>query len=422
VTARCGGATSSLKPGVGAQVVIDGGLITYGLGLIGPWLLPFAALLDGFIYEALTQCGDDPPPMPVFDASDVVNLVGGVLNPNLSTTLSKINDALLNWAWGTYCHCDSGAELRPPLPLPAPIGVTQTGPSLSAPCFSGQFSGDLKVLPANPQPGDQEDLTQLLFPTLPGRITLGGATPNFTGYQLPPDVRFLTITLKSKHYAACSTVYADHIQFKSFNSSQVLQQSFDFGNQGPGGVDQWTVTIPITQGTFYVYLSGYSESGGGCGALAGTTSVTSSVACTSTSSPLASCCPPDPTITVGIRNILNAIANISVGDGGQEPVNWRDGVRHSSLENAGSFLLEGNAIGLRVEMTTLPSGVQVSPGNPDFYWDSGFITPYSNETPLRGARLVFRNQSFQLPKFADQVGYTLLHGTKADMIELLPVF
>jgi hypothetical protein len=103
------------------------------------------------------------------------------------------------------------------------------------------------------------------------------------------------------------------------------------------------------------------------------------------------------------------------------PTSWVDGAQHQGLAGAGSVPLVGNAIGIRVDMTTLPRGGRVSQGDPVFYWDSGFITPVALGSPLRGSRLVFADQSYAIPAFTDTIAYTLLLGTVVTITELLPV-
>jgi hypothetical protein len=74
-----------------------------------------------------------------------------------------------------------------------------------------------------------------------------------------------------------------------------------------------------------------------------------------------------------------------------------------------------------VEISTIPPGIDVHPGDPQFYFDLGFITPIAVNVPLRGQRLVFNPQSFALPQFADGLAWTLPVGAVINLVELLPV-
>src|SRR5262249_18200994 len=123
-----------------------------------------------------------------------------------------------------------------------------------------------------------------------------------------------------------------------------------------------------------------------------------------------------------ITAILNRTLNVIFTMNGSGAVAWRDGVRDGGLGYKGSIDLHVRAIGIRVEMKTLPEGVRVLDGMPPFYLDAGFITPIALLAPLRWWRLVFDTESFALPQFTDSIGFTLLHGTVVDIVELLPVF
>lgn len=102
MTVKCGGGTSAAKPGFD-QVVVGAGLITAGLGVIAPWLLPVGVLLDAFVYDVATECPTDPPPLPSGADLSLSNVIpGGVLNPNFSTWRTAVQNLLLNWAWEQY--------------------------------------------------------------------------------------------------------------------------------------------------------------------------------------------------------------------------------------------------------------------------------------------------------------------------------
>lgn len=100
---------------------------------------------------------------------------------------------------------------------------------------------------------------------------------------------------------------------------------------------------------------------------------------------------------------------------------WQDGARHSSLRELGHLQLQSNAVGIRVEVTHLPEPPTILTGEPDFYWNMGFLTPTVHFIALRGWRLVFSPQAFQLPQLADGISWTLLHGTEMDIVELIPL-
>jgi hypothetical protein len=135
------------------------------------------------------------------------------------------------------------------------------------------------------------------------------------------------------------------------------------------------------------------------------------------SAPVTPCCPPDPMLEQYLRLIVQLLQGIHVT---QPSTAWTDGAVHSGLSGSGSFAFAGKPTGIRFNVTTPPSAPVIIPGNPNFYWNMGFVTPIGNATPLRGWRLVYLAESFILPVYADSCGYTLLHGTLANATELLP--
>src|ERR1700737_626463 len=115
-----GGGPSGIKPGVGPNVVVSAGLITGGLALISPWLIPVAALVDGFLYNATTNCATDPPAMPTWTVADIGNLLGGVFNPNYQPSLQKLIDTVNNYMWYQFCQCTPGPPAVPFTPHAIP--------------------------------------------------------------------------------------------------------------------------------------------------------------------------------------------------------------------------------------------------------------------------------------------------------------
>lgn len=111
--------------------------------------------------------------------------------------------------------------------------------------------------------------------------------------------------------------------------------------------------------------------------------------------------------------IINTAPELALSD-------WQDGVRHHNLREAGHLELQAAAVGVRIEVQQLPSPPRTLLGEPDFYWNMGFITPTRRFIALRGWRLVFSPQAFQLPSLADGVSWTLLDGTIMDLVELVP--
>jgi hypothetical protein len=99
---------------------------------------------------------------------------------------------------------------------------------------------------------------------------------------------------------------------------------------------------------------------------------------------------------------------------------WVDGVRHDNLSGAGHLELVDAATAVRVEVSVVPPGVSLTPGDPNFFWDMGFITPLAIDVPLRGQRLVFNPEIFLIPPQTTGVAWSIPAGGIISIIELLP--
>lgn len=420
MTVRCGGATSRPRAGVPEVNAVSGALITEGLLSISPWLLPFAALVDSFILSATAECSGDPPAMPTFDSTDVTNLIGGLLNPNAPITLQKVKDALLNWLWDRLCECSNGQLTVTPIIAP-PAGATTIGLTPSVPCFAGSYVGRPAFRSSTAGIDTWADVTARTLGTNGLFHQLIGATQAYQIYGIPTGATLITSSWQNPPLVSCDCT----------NSTAIAVQFYDAAFTAIGGlislnhsdlvgvcIGSSSVAVPATARWWKCVV----DSGvlGGCGQLAGDLVVSTQVWCGGGPLGIQGCCPPDPSILIGIQNILQLVANLSRGFGAP-PTATVDGVRHSNLSGHGSFTLSGKPIAIRVEMTTLPSGVHVEIGTPTFYWDAGFITPIAGGSPLRGQRLVFNPETMALPALTDQIGYTLEHGTVVDVVELLPV-
>lgn len=421
MTVRCNGGTSSQRPGAGAQAVVAGAIITAALERLSPFLLPFAALFDGFLYEVNTQCPQDPPAMPVFDAGDMATLMVGTISPVWEQTADKVHALLLNYAWSLFCQCDAPNPTPALAPVQNPIGVSNVTASQSTPCFTGSA----QLRPPRVDPGTplvaRDIYTSAVLPVDGRTLAINDARGTFTASGMPAAATSISYTSHAPDWPGSSA----HLGFDLGTVYFLTNTGTAISNAPLQNINRTSRdssgSIPVPATTSFWYASFQYHASSINGALLEDGIYSTQVFCGGQLGGYTDCCPPDPSIMIGINNILNAIANLSLG-GDTSPTSWKDGVRHASLANAGSFpLADLTAIGVRVEVTTQPRTPHVLPGQPNFYWNMGFITPVALTSPLKGSRLVFLHQSFWLPPFTDTIGYTLLDGTVVDIVELLPV-
>ena len=421
MTALCGGGTSGPQPGLGLKLIVPAGLITAGLGLIDPLLLPFGVLLDGFVFDLVANCATDPPPCPTFDATDWQNLLAtaGLIIPQ--ATIDKLQALINRWLWFQYCQCTSVATPAYDCYPGQPAGATVPGVNPTTPgCVNGQWQG---TLPENYPSLGNNSIVNLngLLPGGPASILVTEIDGNqYPALAIPAGVTSLTVSMQT----ACAST-------QSIGGAEISTFCYDANGTGvgtdislsacqPGTPDRLiqTVQIPATarywrgRGLYlypnlpYTPVAASAQAHAYCGGPGPT-------------NPCAGC-PSDPQITQILQLIWQLDQKIYAALG-TTAQSWQDGVTHANLSQHGSIVLQGKATGIRVTMTTLPTGVQVDPGTPPFYWNAGFITPIELGSPLRGSRLVFTPQTFALPQFTDSIGYTLEHGTVISITELIPV-
>jgi len=396
------------------HIVFSGGLITEGLGLISPWLLPVALLIDAFLFEVTSQCAGDPPAMPTADALDIRNAIGGVFNPNFGAWITAVNNLLLNWAWDQYCTCAAGSPSVAVYPS-APTNTAAPQGSIQVPCYVG----DVTRLVAQEPPGN--------FFAQPANAALW---PN-TGviYQkLDPPRTYDYVTLSVTPLSGTLSVHATGLVVGQTYVTQMsyLDAAHNYlvpsggGNFTAGAATEdhsWTFAVPAGA----VFGHGEISLLGG-GAPAGeTVHATATWNCTSGApgGPVSPCAdsPEVLNLLAQIHRLLTAVYNrqtVPIGS-------YIEGAVHAGLVGNGTQLLVAACVGVKVTITADTSGQGQHAGNPTYLFNRGFIVPIAVEGPIRApARLSYNPQLFQLPATTDAVGYTLTQGVTVSITELLP--
>lgn len=421
MTALCGGGTSSIKPGVPQNVAVAGSLITAGLAEISPWLTPFAGVIDGFLYQATNQCTGDPPPMPTFDASDVTNLIGGIFNPNLNVTLTKVNNLLLNWAWWQYCVCDAPAVTPPmPTPLPQPPGVQLQQPQAPTPCFSGSTSYHPKIGNPGGGTGINFDITPQLLPNNGSISQTFFLDPSIRLWVMPPGVTSIAFQSFEPNTVGCGQAVPSLLPVLEFfdSASNHLGANQPFvGPQHPAANTSGTIAIPANA-FYYVVLSGFSTPT--CGDPQGDAVTKTQVFCGGGGTSLSNCCPPDPAIAFALNQILNALQQLQT-ELPQRTTAFTRGTTHTGLHGSGVFALAADVAALDVEITSTSAAQGEIVGNPGHWFNLGWITPEVAGTPYASTRLETLSQFVPVRQLADAVHFTLGPGVTANVTELEPI-
>jgi hypothetical protein len=396
----CGGAAGQTKPGVGELLQLGTeaivGTILVAADLPMAWLL--APIISHYAYNAVNICSRPQPPEPVLDITTINNAIQ-FKNPLVSFPAQQlVVQWFTNILWPLICNCANGSA--PPLSTPSLLPPAYSNPGMPAgpqptPCANNATS--LSV----PQQDWGDALIGITNHEMPASATSAHVKARIYPGGIGPAGTPGTVTVTWGVYGTgpTSTTYVQTFSTSATDTTMeanlpLIVNDYQIGYQIHA--DSWPSQF---QADLYVdvYCNG-------------------DVATV----PTEPCCPPDPLLDqklFEIEQLLEAVWNQLQTLTGVK--SWIDGVRHAGLSGNGSFPLQGKAIGIRVEMDQLPVGVQVNPGTPTFYYNAGFITPYSNDTPLRGWRLTYQDESYQLPSVTDMIGYTLLHGTTVDIVELL---
>lgn len=411
MTAICpGGGASQLRPGAGQAIVFSAALITEGLGIISPWLLPLAALIDSFVWQASTQCQGDPPAIPSSSSLSPSNAIGGILNPNFNSWLTAVNNLLLNWAWQQYCECVSGTATAPTYPQP-PSGVGGSAPTGGTPCFTGSFGGTPL----------QETTPTTLRPETPQ------LRPNGTMANYPFGAGQIAQTVAINPGAYTAITFTGTVTFDPAGSKPYVIELNEFDSSGtflsnPSFSVPWSASPATFSHTFSI--------GPSVGAIGvetaqvnethpATVQVTAVWTCGAGGAAAGPCQPcTDP----GVLEVLNTILQLVEAVYQASPVTvsaYSEGTTHSGLSGSGVISIAPTTIGVRVNITTDLPGGRIDLGSPNYLFDRGYIVEIAVEAPVRGySRLVYNPQVFQLLPITEQIGYTLPVGEVISITEL----
>lgn len=411
MTVLCAGGSSGPKPGVNSNLVLTGSLLTGAILAVDPWLFPFAALIDTFLFNLSTACATDPPAMPSFTSDDVTALGDPLAFPTqYVTALGKLQDVIANWAWGQYCQCISGTT--PPIsgyPQP-PAGVTVVGGGTASPCFSGASSGSVDASIAQ----NQFNANGLLPSAITGTHTQGGLTyqtctvvpGQYTNVQYSGSVTFI--------FGSAGNFNLELHQWNSAGT-QIIPVQFSTNAPAVAGTTAsisgtWTIdptaafiAIVATQGGTTSKATFSATDSWGCGQAIGTASGP---------------CTTDPALLQLVQSIWAEVQAIYQSLP-TRVLSYAESTVHSGLSGNGSFLLSASAIAIKIALTTTPTRVGLEVGDPNRLFSVGYITPIAAEAPYGGFWIASDPMLYVLPQLVESIGYSLTPGVVATITELV---
>lgn len=430
------GVPKSNSPAILALSVAAFDLLLEEFGL--PWLIPFMSAWEAKFITLNSFCAAEPPAIPTFTYSDLINLFVPFFPTDGGSAFSKIGQLGDYLVWLKFCECQGVATPAPPSPItPKPFPMPNV-PGVQAglcvamlPSNTKIFAYDTAGSPAAPPAGWDtnpafNDSTWLNAPGWGDALVVDGqlatsiagtcsvlgtcreqyiapweALPNSTsGFVmrwhpvLPAgfDYRQLCIRLATRGMAI-NVSTAD----VNANSQFPIGNTLDWQNFGlpnlVAGYNTVAMSFPnsVPAGNFVGAAASLSIAGG----LGGP--------------PSSSCCPPDPSVSQALSSIQSALALLTASIT-TAPRSLSLGTVHPGLSGSGSFALSSPAIGIRVHITTLPPNAGLVVGSPDFYDNLGWLTPVTELGPLQAVKIGYADQCIFLPPTALTCDYTLLGG------------
>lgn len=411
MTVLCGGNPSQIKPGVAGKNIIGGGLISLGLEAVSPWLVPFALLLDAFLYDATVQCTGDPPAFPTFTLTDVTNLIGGVLNPNSGATLDKIKDVVMRYLWFQYCECTVVGTPAIDTGPTAPGGLAIPTPTSPTVCFTGTYSGapDQFASPTS----DTRNFT-MLEPA--GTDTVSLDTYGGDIRSVPSGINQMVLTMHVVFPPGSNNTVSQNLEgYLSDRSSQVLNAGLPF-NPVTGGLDQTkTRTYQFTSSVAYVNIHALQITDPAGPA---TITINADWYCGSSApGQLTTPCQADPAVLTLLKQINDLVVLIQRQS---VPFAYQPSTTHAGLTGSGEITFSG-LIGVKVTPSAIPSSAGVVIGDPDSLWLDSWIR-WGNPDGWADRAFLTSAPYVSMPILAGQytkLGYTLRPGLTVDIQELI---
>lgn len=424
MTAVCGGGPSQARPGlIGNAFSTASGITAFLSGFLPlPVAIAIGAVAAVETFDVAQFCTIDPPADPGLTAQDMVDF----MNPSaLNTYLPALQKVRTWWRhvyWWQVCECSTVPT--PTMPAPSNPGNQSQNPGLPSGSTQNCYETKAGYLATGVSSGTTvADLTAAFLPssadTISVSLNLEGHTIPMRAVRIPSGVSAVFAQSQNGGAASPAGVNAHdgsiHAWGATGNDLGSLAQIFNSQNALVGTAAQGA---PLPTGAQYISLGVFNTADVSVSGKEMSWSSDIRYICgTQLATP---CCPPDPALEFKLNQLFQLVLNLQGQAAASPPTGWTDGIRHSGLEKAGSFHLAPGAIGVRFETSSIPPGFQVSPGDPNFYWDLGFITPFALGSPMRGWRLLYNPHSFHLPDFTDQIGYTLASGVVSAAVELLP--
>lgn len=416
MTALCGGGPSAPQGYVSGAIGLSSLAVEAFLDGLGfPDFASFVATSIASMaasIDVVAYCGTDPPSDPGLTAGDIADALNfGDAATNLPA-LQKVSQWFLSRYWYQICTCTTTTTPTPPaLSDPGPVSTSPGLPS-SGP---GSFCWDVTISDTVASGTVPIDYTASAFPAGP-TITVSPWTTGAptTAVAIPAGITQAILTTNAPPVAGGNAGLS--LTYLIYNSSGTLIDLYTAAADPTGAGLTNHVAEPIfgSAGAYWSLQAQGNTNGVACSFQ---TEIQFYCPGTGPTTLQMACCPPNPLQDNSNQQILSLLMQIWEALPVRVP-SYAAGVAYTGLSGSGSQALTSTCIAIRIDVTTIPTIIGVDSGEPDYYFDMGFISPLTNEGPEAGVRLTYATQVIPLGDAVVAADYTLLNGTIVTITEL----
>lgn len=399
MTATCPGTTSSARAGFAAAQYISPAALGALLNNIPvTYAVPLAALIGALTFDLSTFCPGEQPALPVMTGADALALLDPQDLAAFAAAVSKWRDFAGHWLWPIMCQCDTGPQPAPSAPPAKPADWPDIDNSAVAPCWSATVHYVF--------PGAASTSNHGLLALLPG---VQGASCVALS-SIPQGNVQLTLNVNAD---------GTHNGSVTFGLSGYVGQACG-GTEVGGG--QLTTIAPGASATVAVPWYPSAQSGlpfvnASIANADNSIDATLSFNCVAQSAVTeVPCCPQDPMLHAATQSILQLVTLIQRQ---LLPFAYIASTAHAGLTDQGSFAVS-SILGIRIELTTIPSHFGQEVGEPTVYFDLGWVSVLTADGVIEERRIQAVDTVWtpRVMSEATLVGYSFSAGVVATITEL----
>jgi hypothetical protein len=426
------GASEVIPTGPQVSVSLTGTVLAAALGFVAPEIAGVVAAIIGAInIELPVICGSPPPPYPT--TSELATALAGLYGT--TTEVASLVELATQWVvanqWPNYCQCVTGPQPTPPAATAGPTsqptvpGANQAG----SPCLT--FVGNLLNLgyahgpaPLNISAGSSTTVcavlpagaTSILWNFEAQQQGGSGTQGTFTVSWYAADNTTVIATDVFDAWAGSTpTTYVGWWAQGATIGSAVTSTGPAVNGLGPG-LPIVTTSVPAGAVFVGVNVTNPGPTSGYTGAVAGF--CLGAVYCNGSSPTSTGCCPPDPAITSALAQIQVSLAQLLASLPALGVTSYASGVAHTALSSYGALTFVGVPVGVKVNLTTIPTAIGRVIGDPEYYFNAGYISLQTEQGALAPVRVTYDGQFIPFTALISSLDYTFGPGVIATITEI----